>query len=152
MRPRRSLAAHTRPYEPNSKRPSWVDEGAGAGAPGAGGEGGQAGEAGQGQAGAAGSATGQTAQPGEIPYYTTPAELCAYVNQARQTSQGHDRFRGEPWGGEYHKSKTWPLAFSVDEGLNAAAQAEAEALVSGAAPKGKASTSGMISFHDRPAK
>jgi hypothetical protein len=86
----------------------------------------------------------QTAGPDEMPYFKTPDELCTYVNDSRQTSQGHDRWRGLPFKGEYHTVKTWPIKFTIDPALNAAAQAEAEALAGGAAPQGSPHTDGMI--------
>lgn len=86
----------------------------------------------------------QTAGPDEVPYFTTPKELCTYVNESRMASQNHDRWRGLPFNGEYHTSKTWPITFVVDASLSAAAQAEAEALAGGAAPQGSPHTDGNI--------
>jgi hypothetical protein len=76
--------------------------------------------------------------PGEIPYYTTPTELCDWVNEARNTSSGHERYKGLPWHGEYHSNRTWPIAFTVDEDLMAVAQAEADRLGADGGPEGAA--------------
>jgi hypothetical protein len=94
------------------------------------------GSAGTGGAGTGGGGIGGTAGPDETPYFTTPELLCNYVNQARQTSSGHDRYRGRPWQGEYHMTHFWPLTFTVDQTLMDAAQAEADALAAGASPQG----------------
>ena len=85
--------------------------------------------------------------PSDAPPFETASELCAYIDSERASYQGHDRFRGPPWTGEYHQTVTWPLQLAVDASLSAAAQAEALALASGQAPAGQPYSDGSPPPH-----
>jgi hypothetical protein len=69
--------------------------------------------------------------------YTSPRELCDYLNAGREAAYFHRRFRGDPWRGFDHDSRTWPTKFSEAEELDAEAQKEANALAGGATPPGR---------------
>jgi hypothetical protein len=97
-----------------------------------------------GSGGSTTSGAGGTAQPGETPHFTTPEELCAYVNDTRTAFADHARWRGLPFKGTSHNIKFWPLTFSADEALSVEAQAEADALAGGAGQKGTSHTDGML--------
>lgn len=72
------------------------------------------------------------------PPYASPGELCAYLNAARVRGKDHQRFRGEPWRGAYHETRTWPVELVIDAGLGAQAQAEADRLARDGGPPGRA--------------
>jgi hypothetical protein len=59
------------------------------------------------------------------------------------TSSMHQRWRGIPWQGVYHDIHDWPLTFTIDAALNAAAQAEADALAAGGSPKASPHSDGI---------
>jgi hypothetical protein len=73
------------------------------------------------------------------PYYNSPEELCAYVNSQRQSDQGHDRYKGFPWRGAYHQTRTWPIPMTIDPTLSQVAQAEAQRVAAGGSPAGQSS-------------
>jgi hypothetical protein len=69
--------------------------------------------------------------------YTSPHELCDYLNAGREAGYWHKRFRGDPWRGSYHDQWTWPTKFADVPELDAEAQKEADALAGGATPPGR---------------
>lgn len=71
------------------------------------------------------------------PAYASPQALCAYLNDARAAGDEHRRYRGVPWRGEYHDTRTWSVRFQADARLDREAQAEAERLAQGGEPRGK---------------
>lgn len=75
--------------------------------------------------------------PADRPPYASAEELCAYVNDAREAGREHRRFRGIPWRGTYHDTRTWPVRFAADAALDREARAEAERLASGGEPRGR---------------
>lgn len=85
--------------------------------------------------------------PDDAPPFHTATELCAYVDSERASYQGHDRFRGPPWSGEYHQTVTWPLQLAADAELSSAAQAEASALAAGQPPAGQPYSDGSPPPH-----
>lgn len=71
------------------------------------------------------------------PAYASAADLCRYLNDARGRGRDHQRFRGEPWRGTYHDTRTWPDELAIDAALSVEAQAEADRLAREGGPKGR---------------
>ncbi|HFE47025.1 MAG TPA: hypothetical protein ENJ18_16330 [Nannocystis exedens] len=64
------------------------------------------------------------------------SDMFDYVNGERQDYQPHDRYRGFPLAGGYHQTVTWPIVLEWSDSAAAIAQAQAQAVAQGAAPKG----------------
>ncbi len=64
-------------------------------------------------------------------------EMFDYMNGERQSYEPHDRYRGFPFGGEYHMTVTWPMVMQWSDEAAALAQAEADAVAQGAGPTGQ---------------
>ncbi len=79
---------------------------------------------------------------GECSNFTSVMQFHSWVNTERAQYGGglggiaHSRWKGYPWEGEGHESFTFAVQFAWDDALAAQAQAEADALASGAAPQG----------------
>ncbi len=91
--------------------------------------------------GSTGSTTGSTTGSAEEPSFGDSVfddviGMFDYVNGERKGYQPHDRYRGFPLAGGYHQFVTWPIVLEWSDSAAAIAQAQADAVAGGAAPKG----------------
>ena len=75
--------------------------------------------------------------PADRPPYASARALCDYLNGAREAAKAHQRYRGVPWRGAYHDTRTWPIRFVASAELDEEAQAEASRLTDGGEPRGR---------------
>lgn len=95
---------------------------------------------------------------GECSNFTSVEQFHSWLNTERQQyaggfgGLGHDRYKGLPWQGEGHQNFTFSAQFAWDDGLAATAQAEAEAIASGAASPSGGQSNGSNGLPFCPAK
>ncbi len=68
--------------------------------------------------------------------FSSPKEMFDHVNKTRTSYASHIPYDGYPFKGVNAATRTWALTMTWDEGLAAEAQAAANAVASGAKPKG----------------
>ena len=73
---------------------------------------------------------------GGCSHFATIAEHAAFLNQTRVDYDAHGRYRGIPWQGQDHETRTFPLAFTLSDALARSAQQEAERVAVGGTPVG----------------
>jgi hypothetical protein len=88
--------------------------------------------------GATGAGAGSSTPPdvSQCSEFDTIPAYFAYLNDTRVNYDPHDRYKGIPWQGAQHDTRTFPLQFAWSDALAAQAQQEAMRIANGAAPPG----------------